>query len=189
MRLWTIQSKSVYDILIKKGEYRCTPEKSECLEEFNFYRSYDWMNAQMEKRVCKKPAGIKYPVWAWHTFEGVHKKPDLRKSDFRFLREDSVCIEIEIPDSQVLLSNEEDWHMVLNDLFDAKYRNDLDFDSAYEWYESLSESEKQQVKEKSWECIFDTTESRYIQATFWELKKENIVKVWSVKARKNSTAC
>ena len=187
MRLWTIQTKAVFNTLQETGTYICNPDLSICLAELDFYIPYNWLCNQMEKRIGKRPANIKYPVWAWHTLYGRHSKPDLRWTEFRHLESDSVCMEIEIPDGQVLLSNEEDWHYVLNDWFNTKYKSELTFEQAEEWFQKLSDHQKRIEKEKSWEYIFDVKDCPFIQATFWELKKENIVNIRYIRHRKNTS--
>ena len=34
---------------------------------------YNWMVAQMEDRIGKRPEGVTYPIWAWHTYSWKHK--------------------------------------------------------------------------------------------------------------------
>ncbi|EID84763.1 hypothetical protein MSI_17110 [Treponema sp. JC4] len=181
MRLWTIQPENVYNLLISSEFFYCKPELSECLSSFNFENAYSWLVSKMENLIGPKPPYVKYPVWAWHTFDGKHSKPDLRKTEFRYFTESSVCIEIEIPDKDCCLTDEEEWHIVLNNCFNTKYLHNLDFENAEECFEKLPPKEQKFIKEKSWDCIFDISQSNYIQATFWELRKENIIRTWSIK--------
>ena len=52
-------------------------------------------------------------------------------------------------------------------------------------YESLSDEEKNAYKEKNWERVFDTsplnngwtTRGEWVQATFWELRREDVCAV------------
>jgi hypothetical protein len=44
------------------------------LEDWRF--EYDWMVEQMRIRIGNPPPGVRYPVWAWHQWEGKRKKPD-----------------------------------------------------------------------------------------------------------------
>ena len=82
-----------------------------------------------------------------------------------------VLLTIDIPDNMVLLSDFDMWHVVLNDGYLPLYDKD---DS-----EEPSEDEKL----KSWENVFYidvVTDCWYVpkttQATFWELKKEWVLK-------------
>ena len=108
MLLWTIQPEEVWRILRRDGVYRCNPDKATHLnEDIDFSSAYDWMAAQMEKHIGKRPEGVTYPIWAWHTYNWKHKKPDLRTDWFRGRHGVHTCIEIDVPDEVVLLSDEE----------------------------------------------------------------------------------
>ena len=186
MRLWTVQPKDLYEKLLKEKVVRCRLELSEWVDDPNFRKAYDWMVLQMEQRIGKAPEGVQYPVWAWHTLAGQNKKPDLRGTEFRYYTGEQACIELEIPDHEVVLSDEGDWHIVLNDSYCV---SDMEnFDNEYEWFDSLSDEEKEIVKRKSWEQIFDVmhedgTTAMYIQATFWELHLEDVKNVRFFKGR------
>lgn len=191
MRLWTIQPKMFYEKLLQEKVVFCKPELSEHIQEWNFKPAYDWLVSQMECRIGAAPVGVRYPIWAWYTLDGKNEKPDLRKTEFRYYREEQVCIELEIPDQYVLLSDEEEWHVVLNDWYLA---NDEDFDREYEWFKALPENEQEAAKQKSWEKIFqvfkeDGTSAKYIQATFWELRLEYAKSVRFFKGRMRDKNC
>ena len=137
MRLWTFQPKEVYNILASKGIFTCDPLKSTMIEFEDFKRAYEWLTAQMVKRIGEKP------------------------------------------DKDVLLSDEENWHLVLNDSYIADSEEDFD-----NFYNHPSEIEK----ELSWEKIFDVSpfengwsrKGMFVQATFWELSLSEVVRVISV---------
>ena len=179
MILWTIQEECIYHMLLETGVYRCDPELCSMPE---FRDEYDWLIRQMIKRVGPPPKGVTYPVWAWYQLEGKRRKPDLRRERWGYgLKGDKYyCLEIEIPDRDVLLSDFDAWSIILNQglLSDTEEED--------EWleakYETLSPEEQQQMKEKNWERAFDLTpldtkwirRGDWIQATFWELRKEQI---------------
>ena len=103
--------------------------------------------------------------------------------EFRSYKWKYVCIEIEILADKVLLSDEMDWHFVLNDSYMPSAQNQKKFDRQWESFEYLSEEEKRATKEKSWESIFIVSPplydewnqtGRYIQATFWELNMDQV---------------
>ena len=92
MRLWTIQSPEVYQLIEETGVYRCDPYQSGMLTpideskaglelEKQFADSYDWLVRQMEKRIGPRPEGVVYPVWAWYQY-GFKRKPDLRSREW-----------------------------------------------------------------------------------------------------------
>lgn len=191
MRLWTMQPVEVYDILLKDGVFRCDPAK---IPEPSFTDSYGWLMDQLDKK-DKKPENVQLPIWAWFRFDKMEKKPDLRHSCYGTRGDKMVCIEIEIPDEKVLLSDFDLWHFPLNnwwldDCFHPDY-GDEDYDKAHEWFDSLSKEEQEIEKEKSWHQIFNIepydsywiARGNYVQAIFWELKLEDVKKVQYFTAR------
>ena len=111
MIIWTIQPYSVYQQLKSKGQFYCDPEKSENLKENNFQVAYNWMIKQMKRRKILPPRDVKVPLWAWYRRDYKHVRPD-----FRWIRDSEieVCMEINIPEEKVLLSDFEAWHFVLS---------------------------------------------------------------------------
>lgn len=192
MRLWTVQPYCVYELIQRKGIYRCKPKLSELLDCEEFINAYEWISKQMRKRVGNPPKGVKYPVWAWYSVDGRNKRPDMRKSYMRVF-EKSVLLEIEIPDVEVLLTNYDSWHIILNNGINYKANDmenisdeqwDIEVEKEEEYYKSLSDEEKIQYKESSWEKVIYTQGEvlpPYVQATFWELKRTQIKKVWILK--------
>ena len=181
MILWTIQPERVFRLIYKRGVYRCDLSESG-MKDFADPQ-YDWLVSQMKKRIGPPPEGVKYPVWAWYRWSLRKKRPDLRgirwwwgqKGD-KFYR-----IEIDIPDSEVLLSDYESWAGIIlnNGLLSYTEQEDKELDAIYE---SLSHEEKNEFRAKNWERVFDvsyfengwTNRGDTTQATFWELRRENI---------------
>jgi hypothetical protein len=192
MRLWSIQPESLYVKLKAEKVLFCDPARSELISEYGFGPAYDWLAEQMVLRVGQPPAGVKYPFWAWHTVEWKHRKPDLRRMEFRSYSGNQVCIELEVPDKDVLLSNENMWHLVLNDGYYADCSNEQEYEAEDKWYNSLPSDEQLKVKRKSWEKIFDISPPReneweshgkYVQATFWKLRFDQVIEVRHFKER------
>ena len=99
-----------------------------------------------------------------------------------------VCIELEIPDGLVLLSDFHMWHFVLNrwPISDTEEEaNRLD-----KFLESAEQDKAEVFLRQNWERVFDitpfenewTSRGDYIQSTFWELKYEYVKKVRSFSA-------
>jgi hypothetical protein len=137
----------------------------------------------MKRRIGEPPHGVDYPIWAWYLLDGKPAKVDLRKGEFNNYRGEHYALTIEIPDEQVLLSDEEEWHYLLNDWFLSRAKNEPDYEKAEAYFDALPPDDKQRVKEESWEQIFDIEpfendwhrKGYFVQATFWELRKEQVV--------------
>lgn len=190
MILWTCQDETVYQQLLKTGVYRCDfnlSQMQECREQ------YDWLVRQMKQRIGPPPNEVTYPVWAWYQQQGKHRKPDLRRERWAvgYNGERFACLEIEIPDREVLLSDFDAWCMILSDFLISDTEEEARRLEAQ--YEALSPSEKRRMKETNWVRVFnlspmDNGWSRrgyYIQATFWELRLEQVRDVRFFRAATN----
>ena len=187
MRLWTIQPKSMYDVLRKDKVLHCDHTNSSCSindtdpqVQKSFKMGYDFIVSQMKARIGNPPDGVQYPIWLWHMDQpGINARPDLRKHN-RYSPRPYVMMELEIPSDQVLLSNFELYHMILNDspIYDD-YNSDEEYNAMDEWYESLPSESKAKYKLESWSKIFNINFTQDItQATVWEIKLDYLVRVW-----------
>ena len=183
MRLWTFQPVEIYDKIMETGEYHCEPYLGydTTMEFMEFEDAYLWLAQKMREKIGNPPDGIKFPVWAWHTQDWKHKKSDLRSERWCYghYPEKYACIEIEVPDNEVVLSDYDLWHCILNK--SAICFNEEEFDNF---------SDTKEFLEETWNRVFDVEpfeddwfwKGRYIQATFWQLKKEMIKAVRFFKA-------
>ena len=179
MILWTCQEEAVYNKLLKTGVYRCDFNLSSMRD---CRKQYDWLVRQMKQRIGPPPEQVTYPVWAWYQQQGKHRKPDLRRERWEFGcdGERFACIEIEIPDREVLLSDFDAWCMILSDFLISDTEEEARRLEAQ--YEALSPSEKRRMKDKNRERVFDLSplnngwarRGYEIQATFWELRLEQV---------------
>ena len=170
MKLWTIQHRAAYEKMLRTGVLRAASERilAECFRE-----PYRWMAEQMKKRIGNPPEGVELPVWAWYQWEGNRKRPDMRhhgQSSDKGVP--IVLLTIEVPDNQVLLSDFDYWHVVLND-------GELIF--PYDENAVYSKDERQKSWENifEYECTFDNEERNIglsTQATLWEIKAEWVLK-------------
>ena len=184
MVLWTIQPVEVWDELKNKGYFICDPAKSKYLsdEEWNFGTAYDWLVEQMESRIGGKPEDVNYPIWAWHIYDWKCQPDNFIDTDEKEL----VCLKIDIPEKDVLLHDYDAWHYVLSNVYFDNSKNEVEWKSSREKFDSLSQSEQEQVKRESWEAIFDITpfenkwccRGKYVQATFWILRRKDVVAVY-----------
>lgn len=181
MILWTMQPIGVWSIIQNTGVYRCDPAIS-LMRETGFADRYEWLIRQMKMRIGPPPDGVTFPVWAWYIQNGKRKKPDLRGERWRYGPgdEDYACIEFEIPDDQVVLSDFDLWSIILcNGLISETEEEDLRQEACWD---SLSPEEQEIYRDKNWERVFDITpldnhwikRGDWVQATLWELRKENI---------------
>lgn len=168
---------------METGVYRCDPAQSFAPpSDHQIAEKYEWLIRQMEKRIGSAPPGVTYPVWAWYMQNGKHKKPDLRTERWCYGNggEKYACIEIEIPDNQVLLSDFDVWHIVLNNGLISETEEEDKRQERY--YETLIPEEQKAYQEKNWERVFDITplnnhwirRGEDVQATFWEIRKDYI---------------
>lgn len=180
VKLWTMQTRDVWESLQRTGVYRTDTALCWMAEELP--HAYSWLAREMTKRVGPPPQGVDYPVWAWYMQNGRHKKPDLRSERWGYGPgdEDYCCIELEIAPQRVLLSDFDVWHSVLNNgLISDTEEEDVALEA---FHASLADAEKTAYKEKNWERVFDisplnnnwTTRGEWVQATFWELRHEDV---------------
>ena len=195
MHLWSIQEEAVWQEIQKTGIYRCDPYKSDLLQpmdkaligkklEPQFEAAYEWLAEQMEQRIGKRPEGVRFPVWAWYQYGGK-RKSDLRKERWtngeggqRF-----VCLELEVPDGQVLLSDFGEWHAVLGGICPIA-DNKEEWDRLNAFLDNADDATAKSFLHENWKRIFDvepfknewTTRGEDVQATFWELKWEYVKK-------------
>lgn len=60
--LWTIQNEAAFQDFQETGVLRANPSHLAFNDEFQY--AYDWMAAQMRRRIGPAPIGVQYPVWA-----------------------------------------------------------------------------------------------------------------------------
>ncbi|MCD5407731.1 DUF3841 domain-containing protein, partial [Candidatus Bipolaricaulota bacterium] len=103
VRVWTIQPVEVLERL--EAERVLYADPSRIPEEFR--HAYDWMRTQMERRI--PGYGGHYPWWGWHS-----PRPDLRRSGHLPQGTRGVRLELELDPAEMLLSDFDAWHVVLN---------------------------------------------------------------------------
>lgn len=199
MRLWTIQPENVLEIIETKGVFRAELDKSLLSgiiagapeNDTSICAPYRWMAEQMTKRIGPAPDGVEIPIWAWYR-RGDKVRPDLRTVVWEYAVDSvGVRIEFEIDCRKVLLSDFDHWHYVLNRwYFPASDQDYEKFDQkvdnmGMDQFRKMDENHPlmKEIKD-SWDRLFlpeflegGKQSSGWIQATFWELRKEWIVKV------------
>jgi hypothetical protein len=155
----------------------------------------------MESRIGKKPNRSSYLIWAWFQYESeMKRRPDLRNSGLLEKGTDGVRIEFIKPKTEVLLSDFDLWHYVLNYWHIADDENqEKEFDQKLAFNKiKFIEKEKylpeiKKIVEKSWNKIFDMNydfdyvakpyEKKAIQATIWKLNIKEITNIDYFKAK------
>lgn len=197
MRLWSIQSSRAWEELQSEGILR----GKEKFVDLEFKSAYHWMMEHMKEKIGHPKTPNQYPIWAWfQSIDEMHKKPDLRRSGYLPIGSTGYRIEVIKKDEDVLLSDFELWHTPLayktyianSEKESVQFEKKLiDRYGTYE-FEKLPKDAQQKIA-KSWEKVFDMDydveyfampyKEKSIQATFWELSLDDVVKVDKFKAR------
>lgn len=204
MELWTLQHPDVWKALQEDGIWHAKdsligfPEEEDSAFVHTHY-AYKWYAKQMAKRIGPPPKGVHFPIWAdFKRFGQMSGKPDMRAE--RWVYQGSIDrLHLEIDEKRVLLSDLDDWHAPLNYWYLSKSKKDDD--SFDEWCKTLGVDHRdicnwnkdsfalREVRnkvEQSWLLMFDLDSprdedwhfpniKRSIQATFWELRIEDVV--------------
>lgn len=200
MKLWSYQPKEVVSLLSEGSAYSCDPTKSEILTSDVsklFIPAYEYMSTKLSE-LTPAPENVVYPVWSWLIVDEEEIENILSDETYQC----EYVLELDVPDDEVLLSDFEQFHQVLNDspCFSHKEvrdycveRNCNDYDIAksggmwcdthgYEFFDSLDEYTREE-KIASWDkYVFCKDESQgRVQACFWQIKPEYVVNVHKVK--------
>ncbi len=186
MRVWTIQPVELYRKLESKGVLLADGRRYHRY----FRAAYQWMTAQMRHRL--PPSRARFPWWAWCRYEKHRAKPDLRAGGYLRKGQQGARIELELANEEVLLSDFNDWHYVLNEWYlsdneaeDEHFEQELE-ELGHKW--SAPYRKPLQAKmHASWERIFELRGGdpvwgnrplkRSVQATFWELRLKDVTDI------------
>jgi hypothetical protein len=163
VKLYTELSQAAWKILCDEGTLHAYHEVSMAKDDPDFHRAYLWLIGQMEQRGYLRPTPEAYPLWAWTTEERIRVNYTYGHSDFPRNPPVGVVVEIEIPDNEVLLSDFELWHCVLNgsnaDATERELWPKLVFD--FTWYDEY----------------YHGNGERDLQATFWTLHRDQVCRI------------
>jgi hypothetical protein len=182
LTLWTVRHRDEFYKLIRDGVLRADAERV----DKDFRSAYEWMGEQLAKKV-PPPSGCTYPLWAWWRWQGRQRPmPDLRSGAHLPKGTPGVRIEFKINLSDVLLSDFDAWHAVLNRHYYAP--DEADYNKYLKKISGKDDSKINKINEQSWEKIFvynlqDIDNLSSVQAVFWELYSSQIVDVKYFKAR------
>lgn len=193
-RIWVVRTVRALEELLSAGRLR---GRSEYVWKEHL-APYTWMTRQMAERRGAPPAEDTFPVWAWYQYDGVRRRrPDLRSSAHIERGARGVRIELEVEESEMLLSDFDTWHHVLlHSYLPVSEEDDERFAAAAEPFERKGKLYPRPLRRevrKSWELIFDLDfedpyvaspkDEKSIQACLWEIRAEQIVSVDCFTAR------
>ena len=197
MKLYTFQPNFIWEAIQKDGFYHPFDlfEKDEFLknelnQSWGFIKAYDWLKEKMLQNGIVHKQHNDHLIWAWYQWYGNKNKPDKRYSSvYAFHDQPFVMMELEIDPSRVFLTDYDAWHYVLNYWLLAKEKEVENFSKSYNYYkEKPLNNKKADLKvQQSWDVILDfdkcrtlleySKEQQSIQATFFEIFKEDVKKV------------
>ncbi|MCA9664276.1 MAG: DUF3841 domain-containing protein [Myxococcales bacterium] len=188
MRLWTIQARQAWE-RVHASPYLERAGARPAIDPAH-RAAYGWMREQMQQRIGASSAREAWPIWAWADYGAGGARPDLRASGHLPRGCPGVRVAFEIDERDVLLSDFEAWHFVLNGAYLPHDDADLArFEAraralgAASW-DLLSSPLRDEVQ-RSWQRIFDLVPRarRATQATLWRVPLGAVVDVTCFIAR------
>ena len=191
IRLWTIQSPEVLDLLQQGGTYRCDISKCRLSQKYNLELSYGWMSKKMDDKGIYHPQGAQYPIFAWYTRDGRNIRPDLRRNGYADHGKRMVCIELLVDDDRTLISSPYGWELVLNGWWINPGTTSKEYEENFLRYMNCKDDElREREARESWDLIFDIgkgcpleLQGKDLQATLWEIRPEDVRGVVGFTAR------
>lgn len=162
MKVYTYQSKEQLNKLLTTGELKITKDDfkytmayDDLGSSFNnhFKDSYDFMWEVMNERLGKcMDEEVIYPIWVWYRYRGrrmptkCHDKEELKcakKNHINIYR-----IDLDVEKKDILLSDFDMWHVLLNGGVVKEFENDCDEDPLYFKLQTLpyNSSEYKEIK-------------------------------------------
>jgi hypothetical protein len=210
MKIYSFQPILIVQKILKNGivyskKDMVFPPQEIKLASF-FQSAYDWMNQKLKEKIVK-PKQADYPFWGYFQWSGVqHTKPDLRSSEaHQYCKKQPYCLlTLEIPEIEILLSDYDAWHFVLNrwyftsnSLREMK-EQELNQQGFSLYRQEQLPKETLDLIQSSWNHIFDLKQSAIfletsikqttIQANFWSISKEYLqtIVLFDGKSKKQS---
>lgn len=214
MILQTIQPVSVLESLQKDSIVFSCPDYSEYGDDnmyWTFKQSYDWLKKEMIKRKIHPQNSETDLFWAWAWAGDLNKKKvDLRTRAY-CRNQANVLLTIEKNEKDILLSDFNLWHFVLNywAIYTSKEEEKFwdkicsNKETNYYDHKPLPQPGLNKQIEKTWELIFSLEEKedgfycnldkkiqkylevykkrQVVQATFWNIKIDELRNVQYIK--------
>lgn len=179
MHLFTEQPLVVWQIIKDNHCYHPDPNNLDVMSHLDqdFADAYNWLINQFNQQIPKPNQGT-IPIW-WWLDNGVRPKEFQEDIPPKPVK---VIIEANYPKNQVLLSNFEKWHYVLNKWYlpdDINNNSDEYYNKIDQWFDHLSSYQQQIEMQESWQQIFNLDDQWPIQANTWSIDLVNINKVYT----------
>ncbi|MBZ5735426.1 DUF3841 domain-containing protein [Nocardioides sp. TRM66260-LWL] len=186
LRLWTIQTREAYEVLVRDGALRGSPEHIEP----TFAEPYAWLEGQAASRLG---TGTGTLLWLWA------RGPATVVRGSAVHGADEVLLEVVKPRDEVLLSRFDAWHSCLNgyphlqpapDESDAEYDRRLDV--VYDLYDDARREHgdlpllMQEVMQWSWCEVIDPDRfepNEVLQACVHEIAAGDVIGAWRIRSR------
>ena len=183
MKLITYQSKEAVDILLSMGELKITDTNNMKTYHFfddsfginRFKEGYDYIINRMHKYLKDKSdysSDIIAPIWGWYKYPDINELNEDNSNLYR--------LEIEIDDDKVLLSDFDYYENVVIAGVDFIYSSEKKRQEIYQ----KEKLEGIEVIYKLYDKMINKNHLRnakYVQATFWKLKREYVKSITKVK--------
>lgn len=177
MQVFTYQHRNVLEAVAKNGFYRCKKDYSMSQDFEEFDKAYSWLVDEMAEAGIERPCEDVNPIWAYYIIDGKNKALSVSKAIDPANKKDCVLLSLEIDPERVQLTDMTAWDQIL--LGGPVVGEDDDADAVFDALDKLPEEEQDAVAVATWKKAFDIGNARYVQATFWEIRKEDIVAVKS----------
>lgn len=138
--MYSIQTNDAYNHALALGFF----EGNIDFIDINFLQAYKWMRKQMKKRLKKYDNS--FPIWLWP------QRPDLRQAIYAYERDrDHVLLEITVDEDEILGSDFDAWHYVLNKWVLGYENESIDIEKSWERifdYDFLKEFDNRKIEEQ-----------------------------------------
>lgn len=173
MLVYTQQPFSVWQQVYLTGVYYPMPGHESLMKNIdnNWKLAYNWMTNQLASQVSK-PKKATLPIWWWPITKNYFPKCD----------PSNVTILAEIPKTELLASNFELWHFVLNRFYLHSNQNETEdeWNQTENQFDSLPAKKQHQLMLQSWQHIFDLKECHDyhdIQLVSWNIQSKHVFRV------------
>lgn len=176
MKVWTLVTPAIFDTLQAGDTYRGEQFLTPVLDFSINSICYPWLVGHMEQQIGFPKSIYSFPIWGFQLYCGENKIP--RNYDFDFFpKEASVCLTLEIPRHEVVLSDSLMWESIALGEYIPKGNTLEEVSKNYEDYKNADLVKQAFLRVLSWHEVFNTANSQYVYAHFWEIRPEMIREV------------